>query len=117
MVGWGVIPDQQLGHRGAHLAQRLHDGRAVVLAAALAHERDELAGGRGAGAVHDPAGVAARDHHDPLLTPARPPGAQRRVLAPPSITGRAETPTSCLPRLHPPFTSVFFDSRMMPAVL
>lgn len=58
MVWRGIVPDeQQLGHRGAPLAEGLHEGGAVILPAALAHERDELAGGRIEGAVYDPAGV------------------------------------------------------------
>src|SRR5260370_288405 len=96
MVGWGVIPDQQLGHRGAHLAQRLHEGCAVVLAAALAHERDELAGGRVAGALHAPAAAPPYAWGSPSVSSvssvAPAPASSRRALPGCSPSATPATP-------------------------
>src|SRR5258708_21196869 len=92
MVRGGVIPDRECGHTGMPLAQRLHEGGAVVLAAALAHQRHELARGGIEGAMHDTAGVASGEYDDLLLAPARLRCPQRRGRAPPGFLPQPPPP-------------------------
>src|SRR5260370_6681832 len=93
VVGWGVVPDEQLGDVGTHLAERLHEGRAVVLAAALTDEGDEVAGGGIERTVHDAATGAAGDDDHLLLAPPRPGGPQRRELPQRRLLTEPDLPT------------------------
>src|SRR5260370_16444493 len=101
MVGWCVVPNQQLGHLGAHLGKLLKKGDAVVLATALTHQVDQFAGLRVEGPMDHPPPVAPRNDHPPLLAPSRPPPPHRRK-PPPCRFLPAPPPPPARP-LPPPF--------------
>src|SRR5258708_35236326 len=89
MVRGSVVPDEQLGHLRAHLAQRLHEGEAVVLATALPDQGDQVTGGRIQRPMDHAAGVASGEYDDLLLAASRPgrpqwrePPPRRLVAAP-----------------------------------
>src|SRR5258708_31232416 len=82
MVRGSVVPDEQLGHLRAHLAQRLHEGEAVVLATALPDQGDQVTGGRIQRPMDHAAGVASGEYDDLLLAASRPGRPQWREPAP-----------------------------------
>jgi hypothetical protein len=80
MVRRGVVPDQPFGHVRTHVAARFEEGDAVILAAALAHQFDQLPGRRAQRPMDHPPPVAPTDHHLALLAGFGLTGAQRRKL-------------------------------------
>lgn len=81
VVGRRIVPDQQLGNLRAHLAQLFEEGDAVVLAAALARQVNQIPALRIERAVNHPPPVALTDDDFALLGALGPTGAQRRELA------------------------------------
>src|SRR5258708_24184757 len=92
MVRGSVVPDEQLGHLRAHLAQRLHEGEAVVLATALPDQGDQVTGGRIQRPMDHAAGVASGEYDDLLLAASRPCRPQWRELAQPRLVAPPHLP-------------------------
>ena len=111
MVGWGVVPDQQLGHLRPHRPQRLHRHHHIVGAAAARAPSSPVRRAHLQRPEDGAPVILATDEHDGRRPTSAPAGAQGRELAQGRLIGHpdlaAARPASPgRPRSRPPFFGV-----------